>query len=42
MRVDHNAEFKTVKRAIRACADAGIFDIIFGTFQSKSDAGAAQ
>ncbi len=41
MRVDHAAEFKTVKRAIRACANAGIFDIIFGTFQSKSDAGAA-
>jgi biopolymer transport protein ExbD len=41
MRVDHDAEFKTVKRAIRACANAGIFDIIFGTFQSKSDAGAA-
>jgi biopolymer transport protein ExbD len=41
MRVDHDAEFKTVKRAIRACANAGIFDIIFATFQSKSDAGAA-
>lgn len=40
MRVDRNAEFKTVKRAIRACANAGIFDIIFGTFQDKSAAGA--
>ena len=39
MRVDRNAEFKTVKRAIRACANAGIFDIIFGTFQDKSAAG---
>ena len=36
MRVDKNAEFKTVKRAIRACANAGVFNIIFGTFQSKS------
>ena len=39
MRVDKNAEFKTVKRAIRACANAGIFDIIFGTYQDKSAAG---
>lgn len=36
MRVDRNAEFRTVKRAIRACANAGIFDIIFGTFQAES------
>ena len=41
MRVDHNAEFKTVKRAIRACANAGIFDIIFGTFQSAAAGGGA-
>ncbi len=39
MRVDRNAEFKIVKRAIRACANAGIFDIIFGTFQSASAGG---
>ena len=39
MRVDKNAEFKTVKRAIRACANAGVFDIIFGAFQSESAAG---
>ncbi len=39
MRVDRNAEFKIVKRAIRACATAGIFDIIFGTFQSASAGG---
>jgi len=39
MRVDRDAEFKIVKRAIRACAHAGIFDIIFGTFQSKSAGG---
>lgn len=35
MRVDHNADFKIVKRAIRACAHAGVFDIIFGTTQSE-------
>ena len=39
MRVDRNAEFKTVKRAIRACANAGVFDIIFGAFQSESAGG---
>ena len=39
MRVDRNAEFRTVKRAIRACANAGVFDIIFGTFQSASAGG---
>ncbi len=39
MRVDHNAEFKVVKRAIRACANAGVFDIIFGAFQSESAGG---
>ena len=39
LRVDRNAEFKTVKRAIRACAHAGIFDLIFGTFQSESAGG---
>ena len=39
MRVDRNAEFRTVKRAIRACANAGVYDIIFGTFQSASAGG---
>ena len=39
MRVDKNAEFKIVKRAIRACANAGVFDIIFGAFQSESAGG---
>lgn len=39
MRVDKNAEFKTVKRAIRACANAGVYDIIFGTLQSKAAGG---
>ena len=42
MRVDRNAEFKTVKCAIRACANAGVFDIIFGAFQSESAAGGAR
>lgn len=35
MRVDRNADFALVRRAIKACAEAGVFDIIFGTFQSK-------
>ena len=35
MRVDRNAEYRTVKRAIRACAAAGVFNIIFGTYQAK-------
>lgn len=39
LRVDRNAEFRIVKRAIRACAVAGVFDIIFGTFQSGSEGG---
>ena len=39
LRVDRNAEFKTVKCAIRACANAGVFDIIFGAFQSESAGG---
>ena len=39
MRVDRDAEYKIVKRAIRACANAGIFDIIFGTFQSAAAGG---
>ena len=34
LRVDRDAEYRTVKRAIRACANAGVFDVIFGTFQS--------
>jgi len=35
LRVDHQADFRIVKRAIRACAAAGIYDIIFGTTQSE-------
>ena len=37
LRVDRLADFALVKRAIKACAAAGVFDIIFGTFQSKSN-----
>lgn len=36
MRVDRNTSFALVRRAIRACAAAGVFDIIFATFQSAS------
>ena len=35
LRADKNAEYRTTKRAIRACAAAGVFDIIFGTYQAK-------
>lgn len=34
MRVDRDVDFKYVRRGIKACAEAGVFDIIFGTFQS--------
>ena len=35
MRIDRDAEFGLVKRGIKACAEAGVFDIVFGTYQSK-------
>jgi biopolymer transport protein ExbD len=35
LRADRDAEFRITKRAIRACASAGVFDIIFGTYQAK-------
>lgn len=35
MRIDRNTEFALVRRAIRACAEAGVFDIVFGTYQSN-------
>ena len=38
LRADKNAEFRITKRAIRACAAAGVFDIIFGTYQAKDAA----
>ena len=39
MRIDRNADFMFVRRAIRSCAGAGVFDIIFGTFQSNPGGG---
>ena len=38
MRIDRNSEFALVQRAIKACAAAGIFDIVFGTYQSNPGA----
>ena len=38
MRIDRNSEFSLVQRAIKACAAAGIFDIVFGTYQSNPGA----
>lgn len=38
MRIDRNAEFALVQRAIKACAAAGVFDIVFGTYQSNPGA----
>ncbi|MCB1069385.1 MAG: biopolymer transporter ExbD [Verrucomicrobia bacterium] len=35
MRIDRNADFKLVRRAIKACAEVGVFDVIFGSFQSS-------
>jgi len=36
MRVDRGADFKYVRRAIQSCAAAGVFDVIFATYQSAS------
>lgn len=36
LRVDRKAEFALVRKAIQACAAAGIFDVIFATFQSEN------
>lgn len=35
LRIDRDAEFALVKRGIKACAEAGVFDIVFGSYQSK-------
>lgn len=35
MRIDRDTEFAVVRRAIRACAEAGVFDIVFGSYQSN-------
>lgn len=34
MRVDQDVDFKYVRRAIKACAEAGVFDVIFATYQT--------
>jgi biopolymer transport protein ExbD len=39
MRIDRRTEFARVKQAIRACAEAGVFDIIFGSYQSAGGGG---
>ena len=35
MRIDQNTEFEIVQRAIKACAEAGVFDVIFSSYQSS-------
>ena len=39
LRIDRNTEFALVQKAIKACAAAGVFDIVFGTYQSNPGAG---
>lgn len=34
MRIDRKTDFKYVRRGIKACAEAGVFNIIFASFQS--------
>lgn len=34
LRVDKDVEFSMVRKAISACAEAGIYDVIFATFQT--------
>jgi biopolymer transport protein ExbD len=36
LRADRDVPFRMVKKALRACAEAGISDVIFGAFQSPS------
>ncbi len=36
MRVGQEVDFKVVRRAIKASAEAGVFDVVFATYQSKS------
>ena len=35
MRIDANTSFKVVQRGIKACAEAGVFDVIFSSYQSS-------
>ena len=37
LRVDKDTEFTLVRRAITSCANAGVFDVIFGTYNSPGD-----
>ena len=39
LRIDRNTEFALVQKAIKACAAAGVFDIVFGTYQSSPGSG---
>ena len=36
MRIDRDVEYIRVQSAIRACAEAGIYDIIFGAYQTAA------
>lgn len=36
MRIDRNVDFSKVRAGIKACAQAGVFDIIFASYQSRS------
>jgi len=36
LRVDKSVPFAQVKKVLRACAETGIADIVFGSFQSES------
>ena len=36
LRVDRDAKHKEVRKVLKACADAGVTDIIFATYQSGS------
>jgi biopolymer transport protein ExbD len=36
MRIDRNADFELVRRGIKACAEAGVYDVIFASYQSRS------
>lgn len=35
LRVDRDAKHKEVRKVLKACADAGVTDIIFATYQSE-------
>ena len=35
VRADLNTEFGSIKRALKACADVGAYDIIYATYQAR-------